>query len=300
MLAAPFGCHPALGQHSGSQPAPSKFSNEIMVLIPHPPHQHPGKSPVPGGGQRGEGGARSPPPAHPPPRCPAQVSAGAGLPAPHTPPLPPGTPDLPEITKRRPSSPHPQPLLPSRGARSGDPRRTQGVGMWHLGCPCGGHPRGLPSLKGTEHTWGQENNATCPTLSETTFAGDCFDFDHLLPCEMRQRGDKGDEVKEKHPPRLLGEKRMGDTHPPTPKLSPTYFKHVANCCKARESERGPETGERRRLSKGCEKYRGKNLQIKEGVPYLKGRCRERQGGFGKVPGLWILPLSPYPSIQLEL
>lgn len=36
------------------------------------------------------------------------------------------------------------------------------------------------------------------------------------------------------------------------------------------------------------------------VPYLRGSCREGRRGSARIPGLNVLPLSPYPSIQLGL
>lgn len=36
------------------------------------------------------------------------------------------------------------------------------------------------------------------------------------------------------------------------------------------------------------------------VPYLPGSCREGRRGSARIPGLNVLPLSPYPSIQLGL
>lgn len=36
------------------------------------------------------------------------------------------------------------------------------------------------------------------------------------------------------------------------------------------------------------------------VPYLRGSCREGRRGSATIPGLNVLPLSPYPSIQLGL
>lgn len=36
------------------------------------------------------------------------------------------------------------------------------------------------------------------------------------------------------------------------------------------------------------------------VPYLRGSCREGRQGSARIPGLIVLPLSPYPSIQLGL
>lgn len=36
------------------------------------------------------------------------------------------------------------------------------------------------------------------------------------------------------------------------------------------------------------------------MPYLRGSCREGRRGSARIPGLIVLPLSPYPSIQLGL
>lgn len=36
------------------------------------------------------------------------------------------------------------------------------------------------------------------------------------------------------------------------------------------------------------------------VPYLRESCREGRRGSATIPGLNVLPLSPYPSIQLGL
>ena len=36
------------------------------------------------------------------------------------------------------------------------------------------------------------------------------------------------------------------------------------------------------------------------MPYLRGSCREARRGSARIPGLIVLPLSPYPSIQLGL
>lgn len=36
------------------------------------------------------------------------------------------------------------------------------------------------------------------------------------------------------------------------------------------------------------------------MPYLRGSCREGRRGSATIPGLNVLPLSPYPSIQLGL
>lgn len=36
------------------------------------------------------------------------------------------------------------------------------------------------------------------------------------------------------------------------------------------------------------------------MPYLRGSCRAGRRGSARIPGLIVLPLSPYPSIQLGL
>lgn len=178
--------------------------------------------------------------------------------------------------------------------------RNLGWGCSYVGPPPSGSPRSPHGAREGEKevTWRCQQQTPPRCLRR-------FDFHHLLPCGMRRSGEtKKDEVKgKKHPAQNCS--GMGGLGVRAAKLSPTCLFQTCG-----ELLRGEREGKRPRdrgtgaaiqgLPETQEKKKKKSLQNKEAVPYLKGRCRERQGGFGKVPGLWILPLSPYPSIQLEL
>lgn len=76
---------------------------------------------------------------------------------------------------------------------------------------------------------------------------------------MRQREDKEDEVKEKHPPQLLGGRgNEGNTRTKTEPhlLISNMWQTAARRGREKEAQR---QGGLRRLSKGCEKYREKKI-----------------------------------------
>lgn len=97
--------------------------------------------------------------------------------------------------------------------------------------------------------------------------------------------------------------------PPSPHGHPTRLWRRGGETKTRGKERQDPQGSGRRTSAPTRsqpwlRTAGRPGQTAVPSPgagtYLRGSCREGRRGSARIPGLIVLPLSPYPSIQLGL
>lgn len=203
MLAGPFGCHPALGQHNSSRPSQDKFSKQTRLPSPRSRAAMREKGRPPGA------------PAHPPP---ARPGAPRGRAPPAGAVRPPG-PHRPQITPQTPPSPsEPAPrLCPPRGRAERSTHRSHGRNF-RWGCSYAGHPTGVPpSLRGSregqnEVTWRCQEHLPPPGCLRR------FDFHHLLPCGMRSGETKKMRSRRNTHRNCSGSGELG-VHAPKP--SPT-------------------------------------------------------------------------------